>query len=119
MRLLSAHIGRQLGLQEAELTNIGARALVADRMQIDGSMGCKSLKAEGEMRLVSAQISGQLVFREAELLNPHSRALDLERARVGHLILSTKFAPVGIVDLADARVSRIDAAGLRSDTRRS
>ena len=86
VRLPGAHIGGQLVLNGAHLSNPGEDALYADGMTVDGDMFCKEgfkaegkvlerFQAEGEVRLPGAHIGGQLVLNGAHLSNPGEDAL--------------------------------------------
>jgi hypothetical protein len=76
VRLPGAHIGGQLVLNGAHLSNPGEDALYADEMTVDGGMFCREgFQAEGEVRLPAAHIGGQLVLNGAHLSNPGKNAL--------------------------------------------
>jgi hypothetical protein len=63
VNLGGAHIGGQLSLGGAQLTNPGGRALYADGLTVDQSMFCREgFTADGEVRLPGAHIGGPLAF---------------------------------------------------------
>jgi hypothetical protein len=103
VRLADAHIGGQLNLSDAKLTNQVGRALIGDHLQVDSDMFTEGLTAtghsqDGTVRLADAQISGQLNLSQAKLTNPAGPVLDLEDAEVKHLFLPARvICPNGAV----------------------
>jgi hypothetical protein len=83
VRLLGAHIGGQLILSGATLTNPDGRALNADGLTVDQDILCREgFTATGEVRLVGAHIGGNLEFNGATLTNPDSLALSADALTV-------------------------------------
>jgi hypothetical protein len=106
--LLGAHIGGQLNLNGASLTNPDGLALSAGGLTVDQSMFCRDgFTAQGEIRLPGAHIGGQLSFNGASLTNPSGRVLYLESVAAADLLLMPRQPPVGIVDLTSARIGRL------------
>jgi hypothetical protein len=80
VRLVGAHIGGQLDLSGATLTNPDGLALFADGITVDQHMFCgEGFAAHGKVRLPSAHIGGQLNFNGATLTNPDGEALNADR----------------------------------------
>ncbi|GGC87335.1 hypothetical protein GCM10011512_12840 [Tersicoccus solisilvae] len=82
VRALGAHIGGQLGLQKAVLSNRGGNALNLDGAQVDGGAFWAGLVTAGDVRAVGAHIAGELKLQGAVLSNPGGSALILDGARV-------------------------------------
>ncbi|MGH3671851.1 MAG: hypothetical protein ACRDSH_14655 [Pseudonocardiaceae bacterium] len=92
IRLTDAHIGGQLNLSAAKLTNQTGRALIGDHLRVDSDMFAEGLIAtghcqDGAVRLTDADIGGQLNLSLAKLTNPAGPVLDLEDATAKHLFL--------------------------------
>jgi hypothetical protein len=92
VRLADAHIGGQLNLSHARLTNQVGRALIGDHLQVDSDMFAEGLTAtghcqDGAVRLADAGISGQLNLSHAKLTNPAGPVLDLDDAAAKHVFL--------------------------------
>ena len=92
IRLADAHIGGQLNLSLAKLTNQTGRALIGDHLRVDSDMFAEGLIAtghcqDGAIRLADAHIGGQLNLSLAKLTNPAGPVLDLEDATAKHLFL--------------------------------
>jgi hypothetical protein len=76
VNMIGAHIGGQLDLDGAKLTNPGAAALTAFGMVVDQGMFCRDgFTAQGEIDLTAAHIGGQLDLDGAKLTNPAGAAL--------------------------------------------
>lgn len=78
--LLGGHIGGQLILDSATITNLSGSALNADDLIADGTVSLCNLEAVGEteagtVRLVGARIRGVLDFTDAVLTNDSGPAL--------------------------------------------
>ncbi len=109
--LVGAKIVGQLAMQEATLAahvdedGIPGQALVADRIEVDGSVFCTAVTATGEISLSGARIGGQLELQGAKLSSPDPLrpGLTLIGARVDELVLALARAD-GMVDLRDSRV---------------
>jgi hypothetical protein len=87
VRLLGAHIGGQLDLSGARLTNRGRRALNADGLTVDQRMLCRRIIAKGEVSLLGARIGGQLNLDEAHLTNTRGLALRARRLTVNQSLM--------------------------------
>ncbi|MGH3822582.1 MAG: hypothetical protein ACRDRA_07045, partial [Pseudonocardiaceae bacterium] len=75
VRLADAHIGGQLNLSHAKLTNQAGHALIGDHLQVDSDMFAEGFTAtghcsDGAVRLADAHIGGQLNLSHAKLTNP-------------------------------------------------
>jgi len=76
VNLLGGHIGGQLILSGASLTNTSGPALTADGLTVDQGMFCDDgFTAKGDVRLADAHIGGQLILNGATLTNPDGTAL--------------------------------------------
>jgi hypothetical protein len=110
--LAGAHIGGDLRLQGAVLSNCGGRALSADCLTVARSVHCSNgFKAHGYISLVRARIGGQLTFSDSDvwLCNAcrstltRQSPLNLEQAQAARLVLSPLRQPPTEVDLTYAR----------------
>ncbi len=86
IRLLGAHIGGQLGLSRATITNTAGPALAADGLSIGRSlfMDHVTIVGTGELgaiRLPGAHIGGQLGLNRATITNTTGPALDAHGVR--------------------------------------
>jgi hypothetical protein len=112
VRLLGAHLGRQLIFDGARLNNDDGVVLFADRMNVGENMFCRDAEIHGAVRLLAAHINGQLVFNGATLSNEDEdeEALSLCEAQVaGSVWLRFAVSPKGAggVDLTAARLGRV------------
>ncbi len=107
VRLPGAHIGGQLALNGAQLSNPEGNALNADRAQIDRGMFCREgFRAEGEIRLLSTHIGGQLSFNGAQLSNPGGDALSADGAQIdGDMFCREGFRAEGEIRLPGIHIS--------------
>jgi hypothetical protein len=106
--LLGAHVGGQLDLSGATLTNPNGRTLTADGLIVDQSMVCREgFSATGEVRLLSAHVGGRLNLRGATLTNPNGLALSLQQLRAGALVLRDLTEPPELARLVDARIGAL------------
>ncbi|MGX7827069.1 hypothetical protein ACTG9Q_18450 [Actinokineospora sp. 24-640] len=93
MRLLGAHIGSQLDLHDATVTNSTGPAVVADNMRVDDILFLQGATiigtgGNGALRLVGAHIGGQVQLVGMRLNNESGPLLVLAEARVaGTLVL--------------------------------
>src|SRR5215218_4811836 len=116
INLLGAHIGGQLDLSGAKLTNPNGPALTADGLSVDGSMFCREgFAAKGEVRVPSAHIGGQLNLKGAKLTNPNGPALTADRLSVDQdLVCREGFAASGEMRLAGAHIGgQLDLSGAK------
>jgi hypothetical protein len=115
VRLLGAHIGTQLQLFDAELTNKTGPALIADGLQVGSDLVMPILRAVGiggalgAVRLLSAHIGGQLNLAGVELTNNSGPALIADGLRVDglanlDLLRVTGCGKDGVVRLLDAHI---------------
>ncbi|MFC6093941.1 hypothetical protein [Saccharothrix lopnurensis] len=94
LRLFGAHIGGQLGLDSATVTNTTGPALNADDVRTDGSLLLSDAHLtgsgeDGALRLFGAHIGGQLALDSATVTNTTGPGLDADHIRTdGHLLLS-------------------------------
>jgi hypothetical protein len=83
INLEGAHIGGELNLDGASLTNPDGAALSADGLSVDLDMSCShEFTATGEIRLIGAHIGGQLCLDGASMSNPGGVALYADRLTV-------------------------------------
>jgi hypothetical protein len=109
IRLRGAHIGGQLDLGGATLTNPDRHALSADELTVDHSMHCTDgFTARGMLNLVGAHIGGQLAFDGATLTNPNGPALQLQDLRAGALFLRDLTEPPALVEFTHAQVAALN-----------
>jgi hypothetical protein len=114
VRLLGAHIGRQLVFEGAKLNNEGQAALFADRLYVGQNMFFRKSAVEGGVRLLAARIGGQLVLDGSCLSCEHGdeKALDLGEAKIpGSLWLRFAERPKGGI-----RLDRAEVGALHDDT---
>jgi hypothetical protein len=110
VRLVGAHIGGNLKLDEGTLTNDTRPALGADNLQVDGSLSLRGFMATGSgysgaVRLSDAHIGGTLNASGATLTNGAGPALSADRFQVdGGLFLREGFTATGSGDLGSVRL---------------
>jgi adhesin HecA-like repeat protein len=106
VRLLGAHIGGQLDLNGAALSNPEGPALAADRLTVQGSMFCgDGFTAAGELSLLGGHIGGQLDLSGASLTNPEGPALAADRLTVqGSMFCRDGFTATGEVGMLGAHI---------------
>jgi len=104
VRAPGAHIGLQLGLQGATLTNPGGDALSLDGARIDGNVFFDGLTATGKVRAPGAHIGGQLGLTGATLTNPGGTALNLDGARIDGSVFLDGLTAAGQVRAAGAHI---------------
>jgi hypothetical protein len=104
--LLGAHIGGQLILSGAGLSNPGGPALAADQLTVGQDLFCRNgFSARGEVRLLGAHIGGQLSLRGASLSNPDGLALNADQLTVDQGVhCSEGFKADGEVRLPGAHI---------------
>jgi hypothetical protein len=104
--LLGAHIGGELDLSGAALTNPDGDALTADNADITGSVYMRDgFNATGEIRLLGAHIGGQLDLSGAALTNPDGDALNADNADItGSVYMSDGFNATGQIRLPGAHI---------------
>lgn len=97
VRLPGAHIGGQLSLTGAHLTNPGARALSADGLTVGAGIFCDmGFRARGEVRLPRAHITGPLSLSGGHLINRGDRALNANGLTVdGNMLCEDRFRARG------------------------
>jgi hypothetical protein len=106
VELLGAHIGGQLDLRGATLTNPDGHALTADGLTVDQGMFCsEGFTARGEVRLLGAKIGSQLDLRGATLTNFADPALNADQLAVDQdMVCSEGFTARGEVRLVGAKI---------------
>jgi hypothetical protein len=108
VNLSGAHIGGQVDLRGATLTNPEGYALIADRITVDHNMFCgDGFTARGEVSLLGADIGGQFGFYGATLTNPNGRTLDLQQLRAGALFLRDLTEPPALAEFTYAQVGTL------------
>lgn len=106
IRLLTAHIGGQLGLRNAILSSNAGPALNADGLIVDGGMLIQAIHATGTgpnaaIRLINARIQQELVATSAKLVNASGPALMAYRLIVdGQALLNSLTATGNSVNAA-------------------
>ncbi|GAA1297220.1 hypothetical protein [Pseudonocardia xinjiangensis] len=112
VHLADAQIGGSLRLSGGRLRGAGGRALIADRIVVDGTLYARRLRSSGEIRLPGARITGNLDLSGADLNSPTGDALDATGITVGGSLLAGRhdagpdvaFCAAGRLMLAGARV---------------
>ena len=119
VRLVAAHIRGQLDLSGAHLSNKSGPALVADRIQIDGTMCLKNMfqatgaGEDGTLRLPESHIAGQLIMSGSGLRNESGPAFVGEQLVVdGAVSMAEPFIAAGH---GDAGTIRLTSATLGSE----
>lgn len=112
--LREAHIGGQLRLSGARLTNPNRRALAADGAQVDGDALFRDrFRADGEVRLPGVRVGGQLSLSGASLSNPTGRALLADGAEIKEsMFCRSDFHADGEIRMLGIRIARqLDFSG--------
>lgn len=109
--LTDAQIGGSLRLSGGRLRGADGRALIADRIVVEGACYARRLHSEGEVRLPGARITGNLDLAGAELTSPTGDALDLTGIVVHGNLLAGRHAAGP--DLAFAATGRVLLTGAR------
>ena len=112
VHLTDAQIGGSLRLSAGRLRGAGGRALIADRIVVEGACYARRLHTDGEVRLPGARITGNLDLGGADLSSPTGDAFDATGVTVGGSFLAGRhnagpdiaFAAAGRVLIAGARV---------------
>jgi uncharacterized protein YjbI with pentapeptide repeats len=106
VRLLGAHIGGNLDLSGANLTNANGSALNANSLTVDQNMHCnENFRALGEVSLVGAHIGGNLELSGANLSNVDGHALNADGLKVDQdMFCKENFTAQGEVRLLGAHV---------------
>ncbi len=112
VNLTDAHIGGSLRLSGGRLDGAGGRALIADRLVVEGTCYARRLRSTGEVRLPGARITGNLDLAGADLTSPTGDVLDATGITIGGSMLAGRhgagpdlaFGAGGRVLLAGARI---------------
>jgi hypothetical protein len=106
VRLTGAHIGGQLDLSGATLTNPSGPALDADHLTVDLNMFCSDgFTATGEILMRGAHIGGQLILNGATLTSPGGTALNADNLTVDqHMACGDGFTAAGEINLSGAHI---------------
>ena len=114
IRILSARIGSQLDLTGADISNSNGPAMMADRLQVDGDLVCRSpFRAAGRgergaVRLAGAHVGGQFVLG-GEIHNESGPALSAEGMVVKQSIFLRDLTAIG-----DGRGGAVRFVGARA-----
>lgn len=126
VELTDAQVRGSLRLSGAHLAGVDGRALVADRLVVEGACYARRLVGRGELRLPGASITGNLDLAGATIHSPTGDALDATGLTVGGSVIAARhhgeehtFRASGRVLVAGARVggdlvlagARISVAG--------
>lgn len=109
--LTDAHIGGSLRLSGSRLQGTGGRALVADRVVVDGTWYARRMRADGEVRLPGARVTGNVDLVGAVLTSPTGDTLDVTGIEVGGSLLAHRH--VAEPDLVFTSTGRVLLAGAR------
>jgi hypothetical protein len=106
VNLLGAHIGGNLVVDGARLSNPKGCALNGDKLTVDQSMFLRwGFRAQGEINLVGAHIGSNLELDGASLANPKGRALTADALTVDQNMLGRRgFSTQGEVRLTGAHI---------------
>jgi hypothetical protein len=112
VHLTDAQIGGSLRLSGGRLRGAGGRALIADRILVEGACYARRLHTEGEVRLPGARITGNFDLCGADLTSPTGDAFDATGVNVGGSMLAGRhdagpdlaFGATGRILLAGARI---------------
>jgi hypothetical protein len=88
VHLADAQVGGSLRLSGGRLRGDGGRALVADRIVVEGACYARRLHTNGEVRLPGARITGNLDLAGADLSSPTGDAFDATGITVGGSLLA-------------------------------
>lgn len=110
--LADAHVGGSLRLSGSHLHGTAGRALIADRVVVDGTWYARRMRADGEVRLPGARITGNVDLTGAVLTSATGDTLDLTGIDVGGSLLAHRhaagpehvFTSRGRILLAGARI---------------
>lgn len=91
LRLLGAHIGGQLNLHGATVTNSAGPALHADRLRTDATLSLQDATiagagGDGALRLLGAHIGSQLDFHGVTVTNSTGPALVADNIRIDDIL---------------------------------
>jgi hypothetical protein len=117
VRLLGAHVGGQLNVNGARLTNETGPALIGDGLHVEGDVFGGGFIATGHgelgaVRLPGAHIIGQLNLNGAELANQAGPALIGDGLHVeGGLVLAEGFTATGHYERGAVRLPGAHLAG--------
>ncbi|MDX3193328.1 hypothetical protein PV458_33385 [Streptomyces sp. MN03-5084-2B] len=87
VQLFGAHVGGNLAMRFAQITNGSGGAIRAAQLRVEGVLDCRGVKASGDhfggaISLLGAHVGGDALFLDAEVVNRSGVALDLEHAQV-------------------------------------
>ncbi|MEU0796607.1 hypothetical protein ABZ342_41650 [Amycolatopsis sp. NPDC005961] len=103
IRLLGAHVSREVFLGEAVLANESGPAVHADSAVVDGDLNLAGATVTGAIRLLGARVGGQFDLGDATLVNDSGPAVGADRLRAGGLY-ATGVAVTGAFSLLGARI---------------
>jgi hypothetical protein len=86
--LTDANIGGSLRLSGGRLDGTGGRALIADRLVVEGTCYARRLRSAGELRLPGARITGNLDLAGADLASPTGDVIDATGISIGGSLLA-------------------------------
>jgi hypothetical protein len=113
IRLSGTHITGALQMQQAQLANPGATALLANLLVVNDDLLAQELAVEGGLQISGARVGGMVGLNGASLHNPGGRALNAFSLSVGGMLWARQgFAATGEVALSDASIGReLDMSG--------
>ncbi|PSL57111.1 hypothetical protein B0I31_10288 [Saccharothrix carnea] len=116
IRLILAHIGGQLDLSDAEITNTGGAAVLADRLHVEADVFLRRTHASGAgtigaARLVNARIGGQLECSDTRTINTTGPAVLADSIRVGNNLSLIDVQAAGSGDLGTVRLVNARVGG--------
>jgi hypothetical protein len=119
LRLVGAHVGGQLSLTGARLSNAHGPAMNGDGLRVDKGVFCQTdevgqrFEADGELRMLGAHIGGELSLIGARLDNAQGHAFSGDGLQVDHSIFcqtdarGQRFAADGQLRLRAAHIGGV------------
>ena len=118
LRLLGARLGGQVSFEDATIVNAEGPALMADHVNIQGSLYLnsgfyvESQSSKGGVRLPGASVGGQLSLKEAEIFNNGGPAFQGDGLRVGRdVFFEGSFVTGGVGGSAAIRLVNAKVGG--------
>jgi hypothetical protein len=106
--LASAHVGGNLDLRGASVSNPEGPALMADGAHVvEDVLLDGGFEARGEVRLVAARVGGQLRCTRGSFLRRGGRALDAQSVEAASVYLDRGFRAEGEVRLVSAKLTTL------------
>ncbi|WP_037673143.1 hypothetical protein [Streptomyces griseus] len=108
VRLDGATVAGSLDLEDAELTNPGARVIEAEALDIGANLLGRRLRAQGRIDMRGARIPGRVDLLDARLSNPGGTALRASSCVIGEFWLRRGPRVEGLLNLRRAEINQLD-----------